>query len=194
MKKHLRLTALAALLLSAALLTACSGAEPETPPTAEAPSTEETQEITGTSGQEVCLITETPENNRYTSTDYGATWYCGGEEAEAPSLFLSMAEQEQLGFSAESTPKLKLHNESGRSLRSDYEFNLKRYENGEWLEAEYADDSKVYVSLGGAETLDDGQTHDVYIPWDRYKQIEGKYCYIVSFCGYQCAVTFDAAV
>lgn len=186
------------LLLLIVFLAGCSpndGIQSQTTYTIEAVSTYETQEISESVEPGILLITVTPEGKEYTSADNGVTWACDGTECSRPAMFISLFPiQSSISFSASERSVATLHNESAGSLADGRYYTITRYDDGEWVTAEYADKTKSYGWTQELYSFHDRWSMDFYIPLDIYEPIVGKYRLTVPFDGYSCTVEFNAVL
>lgn len=176
------------------LLTGCSVPDNTENQTAEAVSTCETQEITSGYEPDILLITQYGGKDEYISTDGGITWTKNGEEIDIPPVFLTLLSPNPISFSAKRGYVGSLHNIEEEVLKDGFYYKLTRYENGEWVTAEYADKTKTTIGDGILYYLIEGQAFDFIFRLCEYEPIEGRYRLTVTFDVYTCIVEFNAVL
>ncbi len=185
------------------MLTACSGAEPETPQTSEAPSTAETAEtVEATSEAETdpdfLITTVAPGGKKYTSTD-GINWQCDGEESDAPLVYLTMTAEDPIRISSDKYCLVTIHNriDSGLSSWALYcnSSELTKLDNGKWVEPEVIVENLAITASGGY--ILDGSSKDLYVKTNYCAPVEGRYrlevrLEDVDYLDYTCSIEFNA--
>ncbi len=189
------------------MMAGCSGAEPETPPTAEAPSTAETAEtVEATSEAETdpdfLITTVAPGGKEYTSTD-GINWQCDGEESDAPLVFLTMTAEDPIRISSDKRYMVTIHNRinSGQdwtqgSWALTYgDYTLTRLDNGKWVKPDMVVENVASDLM--ESFIPDGFSKDIFFNSGLYAPVEGRYrlevrLEDVDYLDYTCSIEFNA--
>lgn len=152
-------------------LSSLTNAESATQKTEETLKTEEPYSV------DLTLTLTFPDKTEYTSTDNGVTWVTSGKTVnynEMPA-YLTVIHQDPISISSGIPVTMTIHNNNNKTdmLGGGSYTEILRFEDGKWIDAEYADKSVNYAYTEQMDLI--YSSLDYYIFLSYYEPISGRY-------------------
>lgn len=172
--KHLSNACAAIAVIGILLMSGCrsGGSESSDSSAAAEPGTEES-----VYRADLTLTLTFPDKTEYTSTDNGVTWVTGGKTVSYNELpaYLTVIHPDPISISGGVPFAMTIHNHNNKTdmLGGGSYVEVLRQNDGEWVDAEYADKSANYAFTEQMDLI--YSSTDYYIPLSIYEPISGRY-------------------